>query len=196
MAPLASLLAPALARGAPALDIARPRTLPAPAAPLPPGPGDGAETLVAQLIGACPTLVYQDLLPNPYAHDSSLTCYADSHGSAYWIDHSRRLVLKVDTDPRPFAPARAIAAEARRPIPELRSLALAIAHRAEPRLGALIHRLHPFERRVSRDRVVFRWEAAVPSTSVGHVPVLQIALDVDGEVRGFLHTLAYWTGAR
>jgi hypothetical protein len=154
---------------------------------------DVALAIVAGLLGTAPALTYRDLLANPYAEDSPLTCYADTHGHEYRIDHARRLVVTMDPDPRPFAAARPIAPEARRSVAELRTIAVAIAARAMPAFADALHRLHPFEQRVGRDVVHFRWEVPMVSTTAAVVPVLHVGLWSDGCPRNFKNTLAYWT---
>ncbi len=190
MAPLASLLNPHL--GTQAITTIFDHNLPY---QLPPSISTNthhtASQLIRHILDFTPTLTYFDLIANPFIDNSHLTCYADPLGNTYWLDHDRRLVIKMDPDSRPFAPTRSIAKTDHRPIAELRTMAQQIARCSLPNFQQQIHRFHPFEQRLGRDHIIFRWEATAALNN-DHIPNLYIDLWMDGLPRAYANTLSYW----
>jgi hypothetical protein len=136
-------------------------------------------------------LTYVGTSSNPYRDDEAdIETYVDAHGTEYWIDPSNDVLVQAGPGPGADQKARAARPETRRPVAELREIAVAVAAAQAPEFLAIRSTLHPLEDNKGREIYFFRWDdLSRPVRETEMPPFVQVGLFADGSVASFTNTL-------
>ncbi|HTM67947.1 MAG TPA: hypothetical protein VL426_01480 [Candidatus Binatia bacterium] len=134
---------------------------------------------------------YRSTSPNPYKDgEEKIEIYADDKGFEYWIDPARDVLVQAGPGAGLHPAPRKARPDARLPVPELRSRALAILERQMPGFGKRKSSLHPLEDHKDKLVYFFRWDDfSQPAKESEMPPFVQVALYADGELASYTDTL-------
>ncbi len=116
--------------------------------------------------------------------------YADDQGYHYHVDRADGWLVKVDRREDLHSKTRPTRPEARLPVAELRTIAIAIVETQRPSFNVTRATLHPFEGNRDRELYLFRWEDfSLPLPESRSAPYIEVGLYADGQLARYTDTI-------